>query len=380
MRDPKSFFSRPIAWLWLLLLWSLPALPIELGLWLTQGGTTRFAEPSLMKGNFFILLSWWAWVPVTPLIVRTSWRFPLTALSRARWRPFLIHLGLSLAVAIYVVLYREALSTFIFDQSGLVLVFQKILRAQQGKVIFYLVADIWKWIGVYALVAITAHGWRFYEQARERKIQLTEARMAALRAQIHPHFLFNTLNSISALMEDDVAAARRVMAQLASMLRTSLSEPPGEKVSLEEEVELARLYLAIEQIRFRDRLEIDIQLDEEAAQAAVPHLLLQPLVENAVRHGISRRSDAREIQLVAERDRETLRIRIEDDGPGPDALRTRRSPGQTSGIGLKNSRARLHQLYGEQGKIELLPRQGGGCRCLVTLPFTRFEGPVEASS
>ena len=195
--------------------------------------------------------------------------------------------------------------------------------------------------------------------------------MAALKAQVHPHFLFNTLHSISALMEDDAPAARRTIARLSHILRASLEEPSGELVTLEDEIELARLYLEIEEIRFGDRLRLEFNVEPPAAEAGVPHLLLQPLVENAVRHGISKSSQASLVRVAARCEGETLLIHIDDDGPGPHGVQSPQSSG--TGIGLANARQRLWELYGDSGRIDLQERPGGGARCVVRLPFRRLD-------
>jgi LytS/YehU family sensor histidine kinase len=184
--------------------------------------------------------------------------------------------------------------------------------------------------------------------------------------QLQPHFLFNTLHAISALMHRDVAAADRMIARLSELLRMSLDTASEQEVSLSRELEFIRPYLDIERNRFGDRLAVEMKIDPEALDAQVPNLVLQPLVENAIRHGISNRAAAGRIEIHATRLNGDVVLRVSDDGPGMPA------GGAESlklGVGLNNTRARLEHLYGGDFRFELGNASTGGFEVHVTIPY-----------
>jgi two-component system LytT family sensor kinase len=180
--------------------------------------------------------------------------------------------------------------------------------------------------------------WTYSRNASRLEAQLSRAQLDALKMQLNPHFLFNTLNSISSLMYHDVDAADAMLARLSEFLRMTLDRPVEQTIPLEEELEFVRRYLAIERIRFEERLRVDIDVAPDATRALVPALVLQPLVENAIHHGIAHRPEGGSIGIDARRDGDTLRITVSDDGGGADAVRER--------VGLSNTRARVEALRG----------------------------------
>lgn len=198
--------------------------------------------------------------------------------------------------------------------------------------------------------------------------ELSEARLQVLRNQLKPHFLFNTLNSISALMHIDLRKAERTLALLSDMLRSVLAEGSPGEVPLEEEIAFSRRYLEIEQTRFPKRLSVVWEVAEEARTAAVPHLVLQPLVENAVRHGIAPRSRPGTVWVRAWKDGDRLCLEVRDDGVGPSGTASR---GQ--GVGLSNTRARLRALHGDAATFEAGGAVGGGFAARICLPFRAVE-------
>jgi two-component system LytT family sensor kinase len=171
--------------------------------------------------------------------------------------------------------------------------------------------------------------------------------------QLNPHFLFNALHSAAMLTMIDPEGTHRVLVQLSALLRTTLDRSSAAEVPLSEEIDFVDRYLAIERIRFQDRLRVDIGADDDALSAIVPNLILQPLVENAVRHGIARRTDAGDLTIRAVRRGGLLVVEVEDDGPGLPPGWTF-TPPEGSGVGLTNVRSRLERLYGSQGRLELL--------------------------
>jgi two-component system, LytTR family, sensor kinase len=211
-----------------------------------------------------------------------------------------------------------------------------------------------------------SYGWyRRYEERRqaasrlelrssELEKKLVEAHLSTLKMQLQPHFLFNTLNAIMVLVRQrKTADAEQMPARLSDLLRCVLEDVQAQEIPLSRELEYLQLYLAIEQVRFQDRLRIEIAVDPRTLDAAVPHMGLQPLVENAIRHGIGRSSSAGCIAIGACRVNQTLEIRIRDDGPGLAA-----NDAESPGIGLANTRARLGELYG--GAAQLTVENGDG--------------------
>ena len=231
----------------------------------------------------------------------------------------------------------------------------------------------------YALLLGIGHLVLYYRRYREREHAaeqlargLTEARLQALKMQLQPHFLFNTLNAISALIPAEAQPARRMVARLGDLLRTTLEHEETQEVTLREELAFLQPYLEIEQARLEDRLTVVMNIAPETLEARVPHLLLQPLVENAVRHGIAARIEPGKVEISASRgpDDRSLQLEIRDDGRGMDRdheLGTRR------GVGLTNIRSRLEQLYGAQHRFKLESQAGRGVLVRITIPFRRAE-------
>jgi two-component system LytT family sensor kinase len=216
---------------------------------------------------------------------------------------------------------------------------------------------------VYFAVIGVERATHYFTEAETRERHLAEATLAALRMQLHPHFLFNSLNALGVLVRDqDTAAASRMIELLSDVLRDVLDADQAAETTLGDEVGFLERYLAIEQVRFSDRLRPVFDIEPGVRSAAVPTFVLQPLVENALRHGIAKRTDAGIIRIAARREGGDLVLTVEDDGVGLGA-----SSGE--GIGLANTRARLVALYGPQGSLSLSPRAGGGVMAEVRLPY-----------
>ena len=196
--------------------------------------------------------------------------------------------------------------------------------------------------------------------------QLAQARLDALKMQLQPHFLFNTLNAVSALLHKDPDAADRMIARLGDFLRMTLENDGGHEVTLAQEMTFLNCYLAIEKVRFEDRLTTRVDVALEALPALVPNLILQPLVENAIRHGVGRRVGAGCIAIEAARENGRLRLRVTDNGPGW----TEPAAGhEARGVGISNTRRRLAQLYGAEHRLEFGGAAGQGCTVTLELPF-----------
>ena len=236
---------------------------------------------------------------------------------------------------------------------------------------------------VYGFVVGVAQAIDYYFRYRERELQtsnletrLVQAQLDALRTQLHPHFLFNTLNSISVLMHKDTEAAERMLLQLSNLLRVTLAGNLAHEIELRQELEILAHYLAIEQIRFQDRLTVRMHIDPTALEALVPQLFFQPLVENAIRHGIAERDSRGIIDLQAERRNGKIYLEVRDNGSGLDTA----TENLIEGVGLSNTRARLQYLYGSESSLRVSNSEAGGLVVAAKLPFhtqTRLEVKAE---
>jgi two-component system, LytTR family, sensor kinase len=238
----------------------------------------------------------------------------------------------------------------------------------------------------YALLLGIAHGLLYHGRYREREraaerlaAGLTEARLQALKMQLQPHFLFNTLNAISALIPDDAKPARRMVARLGDLLRITLEHEETQEVTMREELASLQPYLEIEQARLEERLSVVMRIEPETLDARVPHLVLQPLVENAIRHGIAPRIEPGRVEISATcgADDPFLHLEVRDDGPGLDPgnqVRTRKA------VGLANIQSRLEQLYDGEHRFELEDHPDGGVVVRISLPFRRGGGTADNRS
>lgn len=221
----------------------------------------------------------------------------------------------------------------------------------------------WVIIGVYTAFLYP----RLYQAQRaaaaELQSQLSRAQLDALRLQLHPHFLFNTLNAIAALAPGDPGRAQRMLARLGDLLRHTLDTESAE-ITLEQELTLLAPYVEIQRLRFEERFRYAERVAPETLAALVPALLLQPLVENAVQHGVSKRPEGATVTLTVERRVDQLMLEVTDDGPGPAA-----GAKGGNGIGLANTRARLAQLYPGANRVSLAAGTGGGARLTVEIPY-----------
>ncbi|MBV9495234.1 MAG: histidine kinase, partial [Acidobacteria bacterium] len=303
----------------------------------------------------------WIWAAFTSLIFRLANRLPL---DRARWyvrAPLLIAIGLAISVAVFFLLDIAR------DQ-----IFEDAVRRRPIPA-FAPLRDIGRFRFANQLVlyfAVLAVGYaREYflrDQLRQResialRAQLADAQLDALRMQLNPHFLFNTLHAMSALVERDPGGVRRMIARLSELLRHTTDAHAADEVPLREELGFLRRYIEIMEIRFQGRLQVKVDIDESLLDARVPNLILQPIVENALEHGVSRAGGSGEVAITARRDGNRLVLAVRDNGPGlPNEPR--------AGVGLANTRARLAQLYGAQASLSLQPAEGGGVLAEIVVP------------
>jgi two-component system LytT family sensor kinase len=249
----------------------------------------------------------------------------------------------------------------------------------------FFVAKLNNNIFFYAAILAVAHVLGYYRQWRERELiasqleaKLAQTQLQVLKMQLHPHFLFNTLNAISALIHQDVELADRMIAQLGDLLRTTLERANQQEVALKQEIDFIRPYLDIEKARLGSRLTVDLQIDPAVMDAKVPNLLLQPLVENAIRHGIAPYPKPGTLSIAAGRDNGVLRLAVSDSGPGLQAAPE--SPEALHGIGLANTRARLEKLYGAQQRLDLRQGPDGGLRVEITIPFREIAMTTDSAN
>ena len=373
-RQPRKFPP----WAFYLLAWTLVGL-----IYFAQNVTRRFywEDPNPWQDLRYWMANIYLSALFTPLVVLAGKRWPL----EAPWRKVLaLHIVLSLVWASGK-LSLEALFHLTWNQfwpiepmitvgSEFTLVF---LFGLNTSLVAY-------WVVLSIQAAIRNHH-RYREQseaalrselrASQLETQVAQARLGALKAQLQPHFLFNTLNAIVVLVRQQKGRqAEETLARFSDLLRAVLADMDAQEVSLARELEYLKLYLAIEQLRFSDRLRVEIDVEPELMDAAVPHMGLQPLVENAVRHGIGRRADAGLIRIRARRQGERLLVSVEDDGPGFEPSRATAG----MGLGLANTRARLRQLYGDAGDLRVgdgaaRPERARGAVVTMSLPFHLAE-------
>ncbi len=281
-----------------------------------------------------------------------------------------LHVAASLAVASLDLALAEGLFHAIRAWRGAPVDFSEALSFSFRHNFHVNVVTYWAVVGVYHLVA-------YYRGLREKELiasrleeQLARAELSALRMQLQPHFLFNALHSISELVYSDPAAADRMLVRLSDLLRQSLETTGQHEVPLEQELEYVERYLEIERMRFSDRLRLQFLVDEFVLDAAVPTFLLQPLVENAVVHGVGRSPGPGRVTVRGRREGDELYLEVENDLPaGAPARRSDRE-----GVGIQNTRARLAQLYGERGRLELELRPEGIAVARVVLPYRELDG------
>jgi two-component sensor histidine kinase len=321
-----------------------------------------------------ILVAWlscvYIWAPLTPLVINLAQRFPVE--REAIWRRLLVHLfAASVISTLQIAIYTFVRQALLGDAA------QPFSPARSFQNLF--VAEFHINVLLYWTIVGLAQAYDYYRRYRERErraaqleiaaaqleAQLAQSQLDALKMQIQPHFLFNTLNTISVLMQDDVNAANKMLIRLSELLRVALKSEKTQEVSLRQELEFLRGYLEIEQTRFQDRLRVDFEVDAETLDSLVPNLILQPLVENAIKHGIAPRAEAGTICVRAHRQNGRVELSVRDDGAG-----LAQSKNQSNGgLGLSNTRARLEKLYGAQHSFEIVSPGAGGLEVKVSIPF-----------
>jgi signal transduction histidine kinase len=308
---------------------------------------------------------WYSWAILTPGIIWLARKFPF---ERRAWkRSTIVHIGgVFAATFLHVALTvasRKAIFTLIQEPQS-----PWLVEAQR---MFFLNFD-WEMMTYWAIIGLSHALW-YQREAQERAVKaiqlethLVEAQLQALQRQLQPHFLFNTLNTISALMHRDVDAADNMIARLSDLLRISLNAVGVQETTLKAELDFLSKYLEIEQTRFRDRLTVVFDVRPDTLDALLPNLILQPLVENCIKHGIGPKATPGRIEIRARRAGKVLELEVRDNGVGLSAARL---SDFNRGVGLANTRSRLQHLYGASHRFEFRQPPGGGLQVLIAIPL-----------
>jgi two-component system, LytTR family, sensor kinase len=325
----------------------------------------NYSEKQPMRYSEFLVQvsACYLWALATPLVLWLVRRFRI---DRTNWlRRAAFHLVISIAVAASLIGLHFALYMTVMGRAG------NIVPFRMFNFVYY---NLDRWVLFYWVILLLSHAFNYYNSFRKGELkaaqlhtQLVQSQLEALKMQVHPHFLFNTLHSISALLSRDTESARKMITRLGDFLRLTLENSGSMEVTLQQEIEFLNGYLEIERIRFQDRLTTDIKVDPEVLDVRVPNLILQPIVENAMRHAIGNSTSGR-VEVTAAPRNGVVRIEVKDNGPGIQtdrALEARRG----RGLGLANTRARLAGLYGDAASFELTNDPAGGL--VVTLEIPR---------
>lgn len=314
----------------------------------------------------YALADWYVWAVLSIGIFYLARRFPL---ERDLWqRHALIHVVASAAVSLLYMVIRAWVGLWQNSLAGEAVTFGEVFKPLLVKTFHFNLLIYW-------VIVSISHAFDYYRKFHERELntlelekRLAEARLQALLVQLNPHFLFNTLHGISSLMHQDVEAADKMLARLSDLLRRTLENTSTQVVPLSEELSLLERYLDIERIRFGERLSVKIDAPADTLGAEVPNLILQPLVENAIRHGIEPHARTGRIELRVRRNNGQLQLEVRDNGDG-----FKGEVRHEEGVGLSNTRARLRELYGAEQQFTLRNGEAGGFVAEIIMPWKAFR-------
>lgn len=308
----------------------------------------------------------YVWAALSPLVISFARRYRI---DPAHWgRPVLCHFAASVGWSLLHVSVNFPLFWFLASTRNQSMFPSFSFGVQSVGETFTLGVVVY-WIILIATYSIDYYGRYQKEELRASRLEteLAQAQLGALKMQLQPHFIFNTLHSLSDLVLEDAEAATRMITRLGDFLRLTIESTATQIIPLQQELNFLNCYLEIERVRFQDRLQVDIAVDPDAAAAQVPNLILQPIVENAIRHGISGRVGASRIGIAIQRRDAQLQIRVSDDGPGLTSV----SSAAGAGLGLTNTRQRLRHLYGDESSLDLFDDPEGGTIAMLSIPFSK---------
>ncbi|HJP90950.1 MAG TPA: histidine kinase [Pyrinomonadaceae bacterium] len=365
MSDEERFLSRRLVRYGLIWgIWTIVALFFS-----TQVYVMSYSEKQPIRwGRSFLVqaTACYLWALATPLVLYLARRFRI---DRNNWlRMTALHFVFSLVLVSILLTAHPLIYMPLIGRADLI---------SPGRVFTYLYYNLDRWLLIYGTICLMSHAFNYYTSYRKGELkasqlhtQLVQAQLEALKMQVQPHFLFNTLHSVSALLSKDTEGARKMITRLGDFLRLTLENSGSMEVTLQQELEFLNGYLEIERIRFQDRLTTDIHVDPEVLDVRVPNLILQPIVENAMRHAIGNSTSGR-VEITAAPRNGLVRIEVKDNGPGivDYGLEARRG----KGLGLANTQARLVGLYGSAARFELNNDPAGGL--IVALEIPRDSSP-----
>ena len=306
---------------------------------------------------------WYIWALFTPLIVWISQHFRFE--RRGLWLAFLVHIPCVLLFACAHIVTMNSVQLWLAALAGKPFAFAESVQQSMIQTLGWEMITYWAIVGLSQAVLYYRESSDRAARTAQLEARLAEAQIAALQQQLHPHFLFNTLHAISTLMHKDVEAADRTLMHLSDLLRMTLENLERQEITLNAELEFLTKYLNIEQTRFTDRLTVHFDVQTETLDVKVPTLILQPLVENAIKHGVARKSGPGRIQITARRDGDKLWMEVRDDGVG---LSQEAYQSIHSGIGVSSTRERLLRLFGADFRFEF-HRLNPGLAVVVSFPW-----------
>ncbi len=366
----RSMGKRPRAWAIYWGIWTLVALYmasmslLEMRQGLTEESVLRILGLNLVQNYGWGLLSL-----LTLALVR---KVPLH--TRNSLRDWSIHAFASLIITTAGIFMMVSVIPLFFVPTYSFL--PRFWRLTQQFFHFSYLIYYWGVVGVHECLQVFERYKEREKVAYKLEAKLAQAQLQALKMQLNPHFLFNTLNAVSALMHSDPDTANRMLLKLSDLLRLSLAQSSEQETSLSREIAFLEGYLEIEQLRFGERLKVKIEVPNSLLEAQVPTFVLQPLVENAIKHGLSERATGGTIHIRARIVGPRLYLEVEDDGPGASGAqrdlgnRPSRGPSSGIGIGTRNTKSRLQQLYGEEQSFDLDFPSSGGALARITLPLS----------
>lgn len=363
LSEPTPTWPRWTTWGIIAAIWTFPGLAALSYYYLNQ---TVSAQPVSWAYAFVSTLpNWYLWAVMTPVILWLARRYRIV---RSNWKTMLMVIHLPAMICMMLVHSLANLLLFcVTDMPGHDTLSTGLYRVHFTTRVHANLLTYWTVVGVY-------YAYDYYRKLRTREqqaarleIRLAEANLRALKMQLHPHFLFNTLNSIAALVrKEENRKAVKMLVQLCDFLRLALENKGVQEIPLKQELDFLERYLTIEKIRFQERLRAHIEAEPAVLEAYVPNMILQPLVENAIHHGIAPHAEAGRIEIRARLDGGMLLMQVRDDGPGLDKSKNSRQ----DGVGLTNIRQRLEILYGDDNDFSLCKAESGGLLASITIPFS----------